>query len=162
MAETGKEEKAKVIEEYKELNNQQANVVMLFYNIAEEKRQHEYFSAHVSLVLEALKTSNPDYRAWRIRNGVLVETVVKEAIPDIEKDIQKVIGVMRVACGENGEGERGGKEDPGADEGAGGEVRGHSEREGKGRGEEDGGWRRERLTRVITHNHRSLYAHCLG
>ena len=42
------------------------------------------------LVLEALKTSGPDYRAWRIRYGVLTETVVKDAIPDIEKDIQQV------------------------------------------------------------------------
>eukprot|EP00826_Nyctotherus_ovalis_P008193 TRINITY_DN12114_c0_g1_i11.p2 TRINITY_DN12114_c0_g1~~TRINITY_DN12114_c0_g1_i11.p2 ORF type:complete len:134 (-),score=61.64 TRINITY_DN12114_c0_g1_i11:61-462(-) len=93
MAETDKGEKAKVIEEYKELNNQQANVVMLFYNIAEEKRQHD-------LVLEALKTSSPDYRAWRIRNGVLTETVVKEAIPDIEKDIQQLAERMEKVNGE--------------------------------------------------------------
>ena len=40
--EENKEEKAKVIEEYKKLNNDQTNVVMLYYSIAEEKHQHTY------------------------------------------------------------------------------------------------------------------------
>ena len=42
MVEENKEEKAKVIEEYNKLNSEQTNVVMHFYAIAEEKRQHEY------------------------------------------------------------------------------------------------------------------------
>ena len=42
------------------------------------------------LVLEALKAAGPDYRAWRMHNGVLTESVVKDAIPDIEKDIKSV------------------------------------------------------------------------
>ncbi len=40
--------------------------------------------------MDALKATNAEYRAWRMHNGVLVETTVKEAIPDIENDIKNV------------------------------------------------------------------------
>ena len=46
------------------------------------------------LVVEALKTSGPDYRAWRMHNGVLTESVVKDAIPDVENDIKGVNYVL--------------------------------------------------------------------
>ena len=37
--EENKEEKAKVIEEYNKLSSDQANVMVIYYSIAEEKRQ---------------------------------------------------------------------------------------------------------------------------
>ena len=40
--EAKKAEETKVMEEYQQLNNQHVKVKMLYYEIAEEKRQHEY------------------------------------------------------------------------------------------------------------------------
>ena len=45
--EAKKVEETKVMEEYQKLNNEHVRVIMLYYDIAEEKRQHEYFSYHM-------------------------------------------------------------------------------------------------------------------
>ena len=95
-------EERKVMEEYQQMNKEHVGMVMHYYDIADEKRQHEYFSSlsgcnnpWYRLVMEALKTTNPEYRAWRMHNGVLVETIVKEAIPDIENDVKTVRAFIR-------------------------------------------------------------------
>ena len=85
-------EERQVAEEYQRLNKEQVGIMMQFYDIADEKRQHEYSSSNQyhRLVLETLKATSPDRRAWRMRNGILAEGTAKDVMPTLEQDIATV------------------------------------------------------------------------